>query len=65
MRCASFSDGLLNGMLVTSDWHRDEGDTRWSDHRRDITVYRYGANGGDAAYRCLNTERNACRVCVV
>jgi hypothetical protein len=45
------SDGLLDGMLVTSDWHRDEGDTRWSDHRRDIRVYRYGANGGDAAYR--------------
>ncbi|MGB9070199.1 MAG: hypothetical protein WCC21_16640 [Candidatus Acidiferrales bacterium] len=46
-----FSHGPLNGMLVTSDWHRDEGDTRWSDHRRDITVYRYGAIGGDGAYR--------------
>jgi len=46
-----FSSGLLNGMLLTSDWHRDEGDTRWSDHRRDITVYRYSTDGGEAGYR--------------
>jgi hypothetical protein len=46
-----FSSGLMNGMLVTSDWHRDEGDTRWSDHRRDVTVYRYSADGGQAGYR--------------
>lgn len=46
-----FSSGLLNGMLVTSDWRRDEGDTRWSAHRRDITVYRYGADGEEAGYR--------------
>jgi hypothetical protein len=46
-----FSDGVLKGLLITSDWHRDEEETRWSDHRRDITVYRYGADGGDASYR--------------
>lgn len=46
-----FSSGLMNGMLVTSDWHRDEGDTRWSDHRRDITVYRYSADASEAGYR--------------
>ncbi len=46
-----FSSGLLHGMLVTSDWHRDEGDTRWSDHPRDITVYRYSAASGEASYR--------------
>jgi hypothetical protein len=46
-----FSSGLLNGMLVTSVWHRDEGDTRWNDHRREITVYRYSAEGGEAGYR--------------
>lgn len=45
------NSGALNGMLVTSDWRRDEGDTRWSDHKRDIRVYRYGSNGGDAGYR--------------
>jgi hypothetical protein len=46
-----FTSGPLNGMLVTSDWHRDEGDTRWDDHRRDITVYRYSADGEKAVYR--------------
>lgn len=45
-----FSGGPLNGTLVTADWHRDEGDTRWSDHRRDIAVYRFGANHGQAGY---------------
>jgi hypothetical protein len=46
-----FSSGPLTGMLVTSDWHRDEGDTRWSDDGRDITVYRYSADSGEAGYR--------------
>jgi hypothetical protein len=46
-----FSSGPLNGMLVTSDWHLEEGDTRWSDHKRDITVYRYSVDGGEAGYR--------------
>ena len=46
-----FSSGALDGMLVTSDWHRDEGDTRWSDHKRDITVYRFSADGSTAGYR--------------
>jgi hypothetical protein len=46
-----FSSGPLNGTLVTSHWQRDEGDTRWSDHRRDITVYRYSADGGGAGCR--------------
>lgn len=46
-----FSSGVLNGMLVTSDWHREEGETRCDDHRRDITVYRYSGNGGEASYR--------------
>lgn len=43
-----FSSGPLNGILVTADWHRDEGDTRWSDHRREITIYRYKADSGEA-----------------
>jgi len=46
-----FGSGVLNGMLVTSDWHRDEGEARWDDHRREITVYRYSADGGEALYR--------------
>jgi hypothetical protein len=46
-----FSNGPLNGTLVTASWHRDEGETRWSDHRRDITVYKYGGNGEAASYR--------------
>jgi len=46
-----FSSGPLNGCLVTADWHRDEGDSRWSDHRRDITLYRYSADADEAAYR--------------
>ncbi len=45
-----FTSGPLNGFLVTADWHRDQGDTRWSDHRRDITVYRYSGNGGEAQF---------------
>jgi hypothetical protein len=48
-----FSSGVLNGMLVTSDWQRDQGDTRWSDHRRHVTVYRYGAEEGEAGYRTV------------
>ncbi len=48
-----FSSGPLNGMLVTSDGHRDERDTRWSDHMRDITVYRYTTDGSEAGYRKL------------
>jgi len=46
-----FSRGPLNGILVTADWHRDEGESRWSDHRRDIAVYRYSADKGEASYR--------------
>jgi hypothetical protein len=46
-----FSSGPLSGILVTADWHRDEGESRWSDHRRDITVYRYSADNGEASYR--------------
>ena len=46
-----FSSGPLSGILVTADWHRDEGMSRWSDHRRDITVYRYSADKGEASYR--------------
>ncbi len=45
------SSGPLNGTLITSDWHRDEGETRWSDHRRDVAVYRYSSDGGEAGYR--------------
>jgi hypothetical protein len=48
-----FSSGFLNGMLVTSDWHREEGETRWSDHKRDIIVYRYAADGEEPGYRKL------------
>jgi hypothetical protein len=46
-----FSSGPLNGTLVTADWHREEGDTRWSDHRRDISVYRYTSEAGGAGYQ--------------
>jgi hypothetical protein len=46
-----FDSGPLNGTLVTADWDREEGETRWSDHRRKITVYRYGIAGGGAGYR--------------
>jgi hypothetical protein len=46
-----FSSGHLDGMLLTSEWHRDEGDIRWSDHRRDVTVYRYTADVPPAGYR--------------
>lgn len=46
-----FSSGPLKGTFITSDWHRGEGERRWDDHRRDITVYRYGADGRMAGYR--------------
>jgi len=46
-----FSSGPLNGILATADWHRDKGESRWSDHRRDITVYRYSADNGATSYR--------------
>jgi len=45
------NNGDLNGLLITSDWHLDQGETRWSDHRRDITMYRYSPDGGQAGYR--------------
>ncbi len=45
-----FSSGPLNGTLVTASWHRDQGETRWSDHRRDITVYKYSGDGEAAGY---------------
>jgi hypothetical protein len=45
-----FSSGPLNGILVTADWHRGEGESRFSDHQRDITVYRYRADNGEAGY---------------
>jgi hypothetical protein len=43
----------LNGMLVTADWLWDEGETRWSDHRRNIAVYRYSGAGREAIYQKL------------
>jgi hypothetical protein len=43
-----FSSGPLNGGLVTAHWHREEGETRWSDHRRDIALYRYTSEVGEA-----------------
>ena len=46
-----FGSGFLSGILVTADWHRDEEESRWSDHRRDITVYRYSVDNGEASYR--------------
>ena len=45
-----FTIGPLNGFLITADWHRDEEETRWSDHRRDITVYRFSGDNGDASF---------------
>lgn len=46
-----FSSGRLNGYLVTADWHRDDGASRWSDHRRDITLYRLSGDGAETSYR--------------
>jgi hypothetical protein len=46
-----FSSGPLNGTFVTATWHRDEAETRWSDHRRDIAVYKFSGNGDAASYR--------------
>jgi hypothetical protein len=46
-----FDSGPLNGTLVTADWDREEGETRWSGHQREIGVYRYGVAGGVAGYR--------------
>jgi hypothetical protein len=46
-----FSSGPLNGDLVTADWHREEGESRWSDHRRDISLYRYSSEIGESGYR--------------
>jgi hypothetical protein len=46
-----FGDGPFDGVLVTSDWHREEGEVRWGEHRRDIAVYRYSVEGGQAGYR--------------
>lgn len=45
------SDGPFDGVLVTSNWHRDEGEAKWDEHRRDITVYRFSIEGGQPAYR--------------
>jgi hypothetical protein len=47
----SFGSGPLNGILATADWHRDEGESQWSGHRRDIAIYRYSADNGLASYR--------------
>lgn len=46
-----FSSGPRDGMLVTADWIWDKGETRWNDHRRDIAVYRYSSDAGNAGYR--------------
>jgi hypothetical protein len=43
----------LNGMLVTADWLWDDGETRWSDNRRNISVYRYSGDGREASYQML------------
>jgi len=53
------NSGALNGLLITSHWHLDEGENRWSDHRRDITVYRYSPDGGQAGYRRVREYRTA------
>jgi hypothetical protein len=36
-----FNSGPLAGTLITADWRRETGESRWSDHRREIRVYRY------------------------
>jgi hypothetical protein len=46
-----FDRGALAGTLVTSDWRRERGDTRWSDHRREIQVYRYVTAHDGGVYR--------------
>lgn len=43
--------GPLDGFLITSDWDWAAGETRWDDHQRKITVYRFDASDGAGAYR--------------
>lgn len=43
--------GPLDGFLITADWDWASGETRWDDHQRKITVYRFDATDGAGAYR--------------
>jgi hypothetical protein len=45
------NSGALAGTLMTSDWRRERGETRWSDHRREIQVYRYITRNDVGVYR--------------
>jgi len=45
------NSGPLAGTLVTSEWRRERGATRWSDHRREIQVYRYVTGNDVGVYR--------------
>jgi hypothetical protein len=46
-----FSNGPLNGMLVTADSRADDGETRASEHTRDVKVYRFVMSHGAEGYR--------------
>jgi hypothetical protein len=47
-----FSDGPLNGYVVTANWQWQAGESRFgSDHLRRITAYKYVDDGGDGSYR--------------
>lgn len=45
------SQGPLGGFLITADWDWAAGESRWDDHQRKITVYRFDATDGVGAYR--------------
>jgi hypothetical protein len=46
-----FNSGYLDGALVTVNWYWANHENRWSDHRRNVTVYRYRADKGIGTYR--------------
>lgn len=45
------SGGPLDGFLITADWDWASGETRWDDHQRKMTVYRFDASNGAGSYR--------------
>ena len=47
-----FTEGPLDGYLVTANWESEEGETRFgSNHKRKITAYQYVNDDGVGVYR--------------
>ena len=45
------SDGPLSGIVITAQWKWSPKESRWDDHRRQITVYRLKGTSSELTYK--------------